>query len=45
MRVHLALSGESQMFFFDPTYLILVFLPTLVITGLAQAWVKGAYQK
>jgi Zn-dependent membrane protease YugP len=33
------------MFFFDPTYLILVFLPTLVITGLAQAWVKGAYQK
>jgi len=33
------------MFFFDPTYLLLVFLPTLVITGLAQAWVRGAYQK
>jgi Zn-dependent membrane protease YugP len=33
------------MFFFDPTYIILVFLPTLIITGLAQMWVKGAYQK
>jgi Zn-dependent membrane protease YugP len=33
------------MFFFDPTYIILVFVPTLIITGLAQMWVKGAYQK
>jgi Zn-dependent membrane protease YugP len=33
------------MFFFDPTYIILVFVPTLIITGLAQMWVKSAYQK
>lgn len=31
--------------FFDPTYILFVMLPTLVLTGLAQAWVKGAYQK
>ncbi len=31
--------------FFDPTYILMVFLPTLIITGLAQMWVKGAYQK
>jgi len=31
--------------FFDPTYILFVMLPTLVITGLAQMWVKGAYQK
>ena len=31
--------------FFDPTYILMVFLPTLIITGLAQLWVKGAYQK
>ena len=31
--------------FFDPTYLLFVMLPTLVITGLAQAWVSGAYRK
>jgi len=31
--------------FFDPNYLLYVMLPTLIITGLAQMWVKGAYQK
>jgi len=31
--------------FFDPNYILLVLLPTLIITGLAQAWVKGAYNK
>lgn len=31
--------------FFDPRYIMFVLLPTLVITGLAQAWVKGAYSK
>jgi Zn-dependent membrane protease YugP len=31
--------------FFDPTYILVVFLPTLIITGLTQAWVRGAYQK
>ena len=31
--------------FFDPTYIVMVMLPTLIITGLAQAWVRGAYQK
>jgi Zn-dependent membrane protease YugP len=33
------------MFFFDPTYILLVMLPTLVITGLAQAYIRSAYQK
>ncbi len=33
------------MFFYDPTYLLMVFLPTLVITGLAQMWVRNAYSK
>ncbi|NLX09384.1 MAG: zinc metallopeptidase [Chloroflexi bacterium] len=33
------------MFFWDPTYILLVMLPTLVITGLAQAWVRNAYNK
>jgi len=31
--------------FFDPIYILIVVLPTLVISGLAQAWVRGAYQK
>ncbi len=31
--------------FFDPMYLLIVFLPTLVLSGLAQMWVNGAYQK
>lgn len=31
--------------FFDPNYILLVMLPTLVITGLAQAAVRNAYQK
>lgn len=31
--------------FFDSTYILMVFIPTLVITGLAQLWVRGAYQK
>jgi Zn-dependent membrane protease YugP len=31
--------------FFDPTYILIVFLPTLIITGLAQMWVRNAYQK
>ena len=30
---------------FDPNYILLVMLPTLVITGLAQAAVRNAYQK
>lgn len=33
------------MFFFDPMYMLIVMLPTLVITGLAQAWISSAYQK
>jgi len=33
------------MFYFDPTYILLVLLPTLVLTGLTQAWVQGAYRK
>ncbi len=33
------------MFFYDPTYLLMVFLPTLVLTGLAQMWVRNAYNK
>jgi uncharacterized protein len=33
------------MFFFDPMYILIVMLPTLVLTGLAQAWVSSAYQK
>lgn len=33
------------MFFFDPTYIIFVMLPTLVISGLAQMWVRNAYNK
>ncbi len=31
--------------FFDPIYIIAVLLPTLILSGLAQAWVRGAYQK
>lgn len=31
--------------YFDPNYLIFVMLPTLIITGLAQMWVKSAYRK
>ena len=31
--------------YFDSTYILMVLLPTLVITGLTQAWVRGAYQK
>ncbi len=31
--------------FFDPTYILIVLLPTLILTGLAQMWVRGAYQK
>jgi uncharacterized protein len=31
--------------FFDPTYIMFVFLPTLILSGLAQMWVKSAYQK
>ncbi|MBI5959982.1 MAG: zinc metallopeptidase [Chloroflexi bacterium] len=31
--------------FFDPTYILMVFLPTLLITGLAQLWVSSAYRK
>lgn len=33
------------MLFWDPTYILFVMLPTLVITGLAQMWVRNAYQK
>lgn len=31
--------------FFDPRYMIYVLLPTLVLAGLAQWWVKNAFQK
>ncbi len=31
--------------FFDSNYLLMVFLPTLVLTGLAQWWVRSAYNK
>ncbi len=31
--------------FFSSSYLLYVFLPTLVITGLAQMWVRSAYNK
>jgi len=31
--------------FFDSNYILLVMLPTLIISGLAQAAVRGAYQK
>lgn len=31
--------------FFDSNYLLMVFLPTLIITGLAQLWVRSAYRK
>lgn len=31
--------------FFDPNYIIFVLLPTLVLSALAQAWVRGAYHK
>lgn len=31
--------------FYDPSYILYVLLPTLVITGLAQLWVKSAYSK
>jgi Zn-dependent membrane protease YugP len=31
--------------FFSSSYLLYVFLPTLVITGLAQLWVRNAYNK
>ncbi|MEQ8674434.1 MAG: zinc metallopeptidase [Aggregatilineales bacterium] len=33
------------MFFFDTNYLILVLLPTIVLSGLAQLWVSSAFQK
>lgn len=31
--------------YFDINYLLFVMLPTLVISGLTQMWVRGAYQK
>ena len=33
------------MFYWNPTYMLYVMLPTLIITGLAQMWVRSAYQK
>jgi Zn-dependent membrane protease YugP len=36
---------KNAMFFLDPVYLLMVMLPTLVITGLAQMWINSAYQK
>ncbi len=33
------------MFYFDPTYMLFVALPLLVLTGLAHLWVKAAYAK
>jgi len=31
--------------FFNSSYILWVFLPTLILTGLAQMWVRSAYQK
>lgn len=31
--------------FYNSSYILWVFLPTLVLTGLAQLWVRSAYQK
>ncbi|NDJ78309.1 MAG: zinc metallopeptidase [Chloroflexi bacterium] len=31
--------------FFDPLYILMVMLPTMVISGIAQAWISNAYQK
>ena len=31
--------------FFNSSYMLYVFLPTLIITGLAQLWVRNAYNK
>lgn len=31
--------------FFNSSYILMVFLPTLIITGIAQMWVRNAYQK
>ncbi|MCD4686578.1 MAG: zinc metallopeptidase, partial [Anaerolineae bacterium] len=31
--------------FYNSSYILYVFLPTLVLTGLAQLWVRSAYQK
>lgn len=31
--------------FFDSSYILMVFLPTLIITGIAQLWIRNAYQK
>lgn len=33
------------MFYFDPTYLWLVLIPTIVLSGLAQLYVRSAYSK
>lgn len=33
------------MFFFDTSYLIMVFVPTLIISGLAQMYLRSAYRK
>jgi len=32
-------------FYFDPMYILCVLLPTLIITGAAQAWISSAYRK
>jgi len=31
------------MFFFDPTYIFLVMIPTLILSGLAQMYLRGTY--
>jgi uncharacterized protein len=31
--------------FFDTSYLMMVFIPTLILSGLAQMWVSSAYNK
>ncbi len=33
------------MFFFDTNYLLLVLIPTMIISGLAQLWLSSAFQK
>ena len=31
--------------YFDPTYMVLVLLPTMIISGLAQFFIRSTYNK
>ncbi|MEK6236760.1 MAG: zinc metallopeptidase, partial [Planctomycetales bacterium] len=33
------------MMYFDPMYLLIVFVPTMLLTLGAQAWLKSAYKR